>query len=106
MATQPPTQVDPRWIKVTLPEVVLPGCPDAKQLAGDYILALKQPGEWQVEFQPICGFFRMIATAQADHTGARTVRLKLIQGTEQPTWSASSVQDLLSPFVVSIDSRG
>lgn len=99
-------------LKVSLPAVNLPDCPDSDQLAGEYVLRrqrlLMRSTMWHLRFEPVCGAESWQAVWWALPDGSASVQVVLSGHGVSVSWgllNADSSQSTLILGLVNDDHR-
>ena len=96
----------PQQIKVTLPWIEIPGCREAGDLAGDYILrrffANDVSAVWKVDFDTVCGYYGMHLQLRKDSDGVCVLGLTLFGGLAQVAWTRKRDIDFSKPIELTL----
>ena len=105
LAKKAVTRALPPAIKFSLPEIVISDCPEAKQLAGDYILPLVRRSPnfaiYRLVIEPACGYRSVLLTIRQRDDDQCYVRLRFRGAAQSVSWGQLLAADLSGPLNLS-----
>ena len=112
MSITPGSSSLPNFFKVSIPSFSIPGCNEADDLVGDFLLPLVEEKEsqsiWKLEFNDLCGYTEISLVLNTAVKGQRLLEVRLSGATESHLWKLSKVKELsalLSARLIQADTK-